>query len=96
MDNYDDDRPHPIDLLVVQKKRIDELEVALGLKSDRMKPPPTKLQTWIVNKQTELHKLYAERDRLGLAIARAEGELSGLKDAQREFDAASANMRTDK
>ena len=91
MDNDDDDRPHPLDLLVAQKNRIDELEAELGLRSDRtMKPPPTTLQTWIVNKQTELNKLYAERDKQSLCIARAEGELSGLRDAQSEVDAARA------
>ena len=47
-----------------------------------------RLQTMIGNKQSELNALYREREKLEKAIARAEGELSGLRDAQSAIDKA--------
>lgn len=45
-----------------------------------------KLQAMISNKQTELNKLYDERAKLDTQIARIEGEVSGLRDAQSAID----------
>lgn len=45
-----------------------------------------KLQAMVGNKQMELNELYGERDKLDKQIARVEGEISGLRDAQSAID----------
>lgn len=49
-----------------------------------------KLQTMIGNKRSELNKLYDDRVKLDKQIARIEGEISGLQDAQSAIDSMQA------
>jgi uncharacterized protein YdcH (DUF465 family) len=49
-----------------------------------------KLQAMIGNKRSELNKLYNDRTELDKRIARIEGEVSGLQDAQSAIDGLNA------
>jgi uncharacterized protein YdcH (DUF465 family) len=49
-----------------------------------------KLQAMIGNKRSELSKLYDDRTKLDKQIARIEGEISGLQDAQSAIDGLKA------
>lgn len=53
-----------------------------------------KLHVMAGNKQTELNALYRRREELDKQIARAEGELSGLRDAHGVADKAAKPMET--
>jgi predicted nucleic acid-binding Zn-ribbon protein len=51
------------------------------IRMTRLPPEMHKLNAMIGNKQNELNKLYEERAKLREQIARAEGEMSGMRDA---------------